>query len=454
MADQIRETMDGTLGHFWTELSDVYRLDKSHDGYVKLADDNLFHIGTLRTREFNREIRGNRERPTNPDAIYAMTANTRSLFFDIAGVRQSNVMGQRASTQTVRTRGVVVNVPFPVLEDRDFAEVEIRIPEVTQWSGLSGVSERLRQTDDGRSRGYTATTIDVDALEIVLGRGLKLTLDTTWSVEGPDDKRVLSTPLVVGTASTKPRSWREHLPALIAIQDLINLAYEGFVPAEYGTVGFKCREDGEPRSTPRMWNSRLMTLPPGLSKPSMTEVPMFHLATIGGIRGVRNWIRLDQSYPRATGPLTNMYRFGASGAEVRLIEIALGLEYWTRLHNEHFKRAWAKPRKRGKKNEPLPMSVGRHVGPAFTEFVGGDLAAWADKFWNTYNSLKHAPSFEYDPYDVRTLGDAGPLLLLGELLNRAAGNRIPMKVLCQSHRTITLQQNIRKLLNSPAVQTD
>jgi hypothetical protein len=30
-----------------------------------------------------------------------MTASTRSMFFDIAGVGQSNVMGQRASTQTV-----------------------------------------------------------------------------------------------------------------------------------------------------------------------------------------------------------------------------------------------------------------------------------------------------------------------------------------------------------------
>ena len=46
------------------------------------------------------------------------------MFFDIAGVGQSNVMGQRASTQTVRTRGVVVDVPFTVLEDTDFIEVK------------------------------------------------------------------------------------------------------------------------------------------------------------------------------------------------------------------------------------------------------------------------------------------------------------------------------------------
>ena len=190
-----------------------------------------------------------------------------------------------------------------------------------------------------------------------------------------------------------------------------------------------------------------MTVPRGVSRPnSMTEFPLFHLHNIGSVRGVRNWIRLDHDYPRATGPITNMYRYGASGAEVRLIEIALGLEYWTKVHKE-LGRTWAQPRKRTKKTyEPLPMSVGRHVGSAFAEFVG-DLDKWSDKFWATYNSLKHTPTFEYDPYEVQTLGDTGALLLLGALLNRIAGNKIPMKVLCDSHRTDNLKQNVRKLLS-------
>jgi hypothetical protein len=69
------------------------------------------------------------------------------------------------------------------------------------------------------------------------------------------------------------------------------------------------------------------------------------------------------------------------------------------------------------------MSIGRHVGPAFAEFVG-DLAQWSDKIWTTYNSLKHAPTFEYDSSEVRLLGDSGALLLLLELCStglRATG---------------------------------
>ena len=91
------------------------------------------------------------------------------------------------------------------------------------------------------------------------------------------------------------------------------------------------------------------------------------------------------------------------------------------------------------------MSIGRHVGPAFAEFVG-DLDQWSLLFLNTYTSLKHAPSYEYDPHDVQVLGDTGRLLLLGELLNRVAGNRIPMKAITESHRTQRLKQRIQKLV--------
>ncbi|KZS68015.1 hypothetical protein A4G26_26930 [Mycobacterium kansasii] len=91
------------------------------------------------------------------------------------------------------------------------------------------------------------------------------------------------------------------------------------------------------------------------------------------------------------------------------------------------------------------MSVGRHVGPAFADFVG-DLDKWSQLFWDAYTSLKHSPSYEYDPSDIEVLGDSGQLLLLGELLNRVADNRTPMKVIASSHRTQHLKQRIQNLV--------
>jgi hypothetical protein len=267
----------------------------------------------------------------------------------------------------------------------------------------------------------------VEPLELEIRRGFNLKLDSTWHVDGPDDRRTINAPLVVGTSSRTPRKWHDHLVPLLAVQDLINLAHEGFVPAEQARVEFKVEDDGRPRESATLWNSRLMALPHGggASGPkSMTEVPLFYLGHIGGVQGLRNWIRLDTQHPRATGPLTNAYRYGESGVEVHLIEIALGMEYWTKVHRE-LGRAWAQPRRlRRRTSEPLPMSIGRHVGPAFAEFVG-DLDQWSQLFWDTYNSLKHAPNYEYNPSEVQLLGDTGELLLLGALLNRVCGQQDP-----------------------------
>jgi len=45
MGDRLRETMDGTLGHFWMNFGDVYNLDKAADGYVRLARSSPCRAG-------------------------------------------------------------------------------------------------------------------------------------------------------------------------------------------------------------------------------------------------------------------------------------------------------------------------------------------------------------------------------------------------------------------------
>jgi hypothetical protein len=76
-----------------------------------------------------------------------------------------------------------------------------------------------------------------------------------------------------------------------------------------------------------------------------------------------------------------------------------------------------------------------------------DLDKWSDKFWATYNGLKHAPNVEYDLYDIIALGESGALLLQGALPNRVAGNKRVMKAICDSPRTHSLMQHVRKVVN-------
>ncbi|WP_156297378.1 HEPN domain-containing protein [Mycobacterium paragordonae] len=435
--------MDGTLGHFWTDINDVYRFDEANDGYVRLTDDMVFHIDTLRTRQYLAEFGSNIEPPlVSPPLVYAITGTAPAVFFDSAGVSRANVFGDGASTQNVRMRGVVTGVPLDNIVDGQFVRVEVSIPEVTRWSGLLGMIETFELGRGGRGNRWSARTRDFDPIEVEIRRGHKLVLTTTWSVEGPDDKRIVRSPLEIGSISKKPLPWHEHLRPLMAIQDLINLAYQGFVPAEQANVQFEYQDGLAPLRGPEMWNSRLMAVPMGVKKPSsMTEFPMFYLSQLKGAVGLRNWIRLDRKHPRATGPVTKRYRFRTGGAEVRLTEVAMGIEYWTAAHRRTAQ--WTRPRRRG---EPLPAALGRYVGPSFTEFVG-DLDIWSQKFWEAYNSLKHVPNYEYDIYEVATLANSGALLLQGALLNRVALNKQLMKALCDSHRNYNLRQMTQEVVN-------
>lgn len=77
----------------------------------------------MRTRQYNSEFGTNRERLALPDTIYAMTNVTRSIFFDIAGISQSNVMGNE-----LPPKRVAVNVPLAALKDDKFLAVELEIP--------------------------------------------------------------------------------------------------------------------------------------------------------------------------------------------------------------------------------------------------------------------------------------------------------------------------------------
>jgi hypothetical protein len=440
--EHLEETMKGTLGHFWTDVNDAYNYSNANDGYVRLVEDSVFHIDTLRTRQYLAAFGTNEPYLVNPAAVYAITAAAPAVFFDSAGISRENVWGDGASTQNIRMRGVVTGVPLDNIVDSKFVRVEVSIPEVTRWSGLIGMTEKYEIGRQGRGNSWSAQTQHFDPIEVEIRRGHKLVLTTTWSVEGPPDKRIVRSPLEIGSISERPLRWQEHLRPLMAVQDLINLAYQGFVPAEQANVQFKYKDGNPPLGGPEMWNSRLMAVPTSVRKPkSMTEFPMFYLAHLKGAVGLRNWIRLDRKHSRATGPVTKRYRYGARDAEVRLTEVAMGIEYWTAAHRRTAK--WTQPKRR---KEPLPAALGRYVGPSFAEFVG-DLDIWSRKFWDTYTSLKHVPSYEYDLYEVSTLADSGALLLQGALLNRVALNKRLMAFICDSHRTQNLREMTREVVN-------
>jgi hypothetical protein len=440
--------MSGAAGYFWDYVPRELDLETSLPGYVQLQDDGYFHIVVVTNHAKSATDWDGQDRGY-PNSIVGMTNVRGSLFFDFAGMSESNIIGAtRASTRTFKARSSIVGISLHELKTDKIRSLSIRMPNLTKWSGLNHIKETFTKGDDQRIKSWTGGVDSSEPIFGELGNGLRLSVSTSWSVSGPSDNRIVSAPLVISTEAKRPRNWQDLIEPLIAVQDLINLAHKGHVVANGGTAILDVNPDYQPSSAPEFWSDRLMRLPKGSGAPtSMNEFPAFNLSHIGGMKGIRAWIRLDNDHPRATGPLVNTYRYGRSGVEMRLMEVALGIEYWTKANN---RLKWAKPAKIGGRTEKLPNALARKVGRPFADFVGNPNI-WSELFWDTYNSLKHAPNFQYDIDSIYYLGESGALLLEAALLNRVAGNSMPARAIFASHRNYRIGEQIAKLvsLHSP-----
>ena len=438
MVDRLREVMDGTSGHFWPERSTAPDL-----GYVRLRDDGLFHLETLKTDWSVAGLMrtGNLQDREFPSTIPAATHAAGCVFFDTQGYSENNVIAAtRASILTYKCRGVLVGLDLTELGREGFSRVLVTFPGVIFWSGLGGAHEEPDRYEDGRLRAYSAKLRSATPLKTPKRRGITLSLASRWSVNGPQDRKVLSNPLAVTTESARLRPWHEHARPIIAVQNLINLAYDGFVPADVGTADIDLvATDNSPRSSPQLWTSELMQSPKGTERPNMNKIPMFNLRDLRGIKGVDGWIELDRKFPRATGPIANIFRFGnLLAVETRLTEVAVAIDYWINVNTRATQ--WAKV-----KTHKPPYALAKFVGPVFAEFVG-DIKIWSKLFRDSYDGIKHIPGFEYDPTNIDILVKSGEILLACALLRRASGNPEIVRTICDN--SYRVGQATRKLVSS------
>jgi ApeA N-terminal domain 1 len=443
MADELQELMDGTTGHFWTEIGAVLNLEEAANGHVELKDDALFHIETLTSLELVRSLYASSTATREiPRAIYGSTKPAGAVFYDIAGLSSNNIIGGvRASSAAYRVRSVLCGVNLRNVASDKLTRMLVTFPKVMFWSGIGGVSTTVGKDEFGRSQSVDAKLRSAKAISAPVRRGIKISFSSHWSITGPDDVRVLKNPLAVITESAKPKEWWDHLEPILAVQDLINMAFQGFVVADVGTADIEVKQEDPHARSSELWISRLMTVPPSSTAPeSMNEIPVFNLLQIGGIRGVDGWIELTRKYGRATGPISKIYRFGSGlAAETRCMEIAAAIDYWSEIHRRSG-AGWA-----DRTNGTLTEVRAKFVGTAFTEFVG-DIKVWSKIFRDTYNRIKHEPVFSYDGEDVYTITRSAEILLQSALLNRIARNKKMTHIICDSHRNYDVGIEVRKIV--------
>ncbi|WP_375003997.1 HEPN domain-containing protein [Gordonia sp. PS3] len=443
MDKKVDETLGGTMGHFWVDLATYNRADTSWQGHAEQQDDYLA-IRTIKRPDEGLPQPGS---TPMPDAVYGATEVGGTVAYDIRSVPENSVMGgNKISVRSYLARGFVVGVDPSELASAKVVSITANFYGLVMWSGAKGAHIDYDRQPDGRVNTMTYTVRRVTPITAEISDRRTLEIGVSWEAsERQFDQFSASTPLTFTITRSRPGTWYELIRPVIAFQDLINLAYDAFVPCVGGSLVPHYRKDVEP-SKGALWSNSLMDVPEGVKRASeKSERPAFSLGAIGGAPGVRRWLLLAETHPRAVGPLTSARRFGMTTVEVELMNIAVAIEYWVGACK---KESTTRPKWTKVKNKGYAELLAMHVGSAFRKFVGGDECKWARLFWDRYTALKHDPLVSYDSYEVSTLMRSGRILLMCALLNRVAGSKAPTRWICQSTQFYHLGERTRDLMAS------
>jgi hypothetical protein len=449
----VADTLAGSVAHVWPFFGEAGWQDKTFTANI-VREENRVKVSVLAPGPIGSILETIPEHDHMPDSLLTVSEIHGTLLFDVTRIGGQRVVGgPRASSRHYYARAMAVGFDAGRLKSSKMYEMTAYFPGMEYWSSLTGSTTEVEHDQFHRPTVIT-TRIEAAAEHVSkLSSSRSISISTHFAVTGPKDDQRVFTPLSISSVSRSPMDWREHMNTLISIQNLVSLCWDGFVSADGGYVRLDLVEPEEV-SNAKFWSDRLMEVPVGTEPPDPHQsFPLLRYETIGGVDGIRRWLRLSDEHYRATGPLTARHRISRhTPAESRLLDICTGIEYWVNFHTKK-DRAWAKQRNR---KDVQPERLARHLGKNFTDFVGVPQK-WARLLWKRYEALKHEPVYHYDAREIAILADSAQVLLLCAVMNRVAGSKIATKVVCESPRNDHLKWDVREVVTGqryPPVPTD
>ena len=438
MEPRLVEALGGGVGYFWSlESPAMGALDEGQaaaGSFLRRGD--RFEVHLLQDdplASFGEEV-------SIPAALVGATEHGGVLVLDLSGsTRNMSVGGSRASVDRYRARTLVVHPSIVEAKTTLLASASayFRSTALLGWAGFDAVERQMETDVYQHVRSATITLRPMTDRRVQITPTVDLRVSGRWNFRDDEDLRhVIETALELEVSSRKPVPVRKLVFLLLRCQDLLSVAFGGFLVADGGRAGL---HDMAARG--HLWDARLMPTSPPTHVPvaAKNARPWVRLADLGGDEAFPRWIRLCKSHPRAVGPIINLYRRGESSDDVRLLEIASAMEYWVAAHRR--RSGWTR------QGDNHAEAVARHIGRAFADW-SGNASLWAAKFWDTYNKLKHDPSFAPDPFEVYVLQKSGYLVLLAEVLNRLGRSKRPGQHLFANYQHDQLKEWTLQLLSS------
>lgn len=430
--DKVQDVLDGGIGFFWVNYGKPKRTNRSPErGYIRLRA-NLVEVATLNERplEYSPEV----ERW--PRSITGATEHGGVLLLSFASQSPKLAFGgAQASVQHYRARTLITGPSPDDLRSERLTDVRLMYESINRWSGLSALEERFTSDQHTRLHGYSLELGTQDSMTVQIGKSWELTIAAHWSVSGPTEKRVISTPVAISCKSSRPRVVAEFRSIHGWVQGLLSVCHQGSLVASSGTA----HVDTADNPWSRYWDSRFMIRPQSAPQPEL-RFPFIPLDALGGIAALPRWLRLCRQHPRAVRPVIEPFAGSPRSPYVRMLEVAAAIEYWTNSHRRT--RAWAR------KHNLKPLNLANHVGATFEGWTS-DAAAWADEFWTVYNGLKHEPNYSISAEYAGALAESGALLLTAALMDRIAGTKQPSRsIFGDAHHTWPLRERIQEIVKA------
>jgi hypothetical protein len=416
----------GTVGYFTSRLP--YDPSGTNErGHIIIDADGTIRAITL-DEDLMRTI-GETQIPSEINLAGA-TEHGGVLMLDMSGVGfSSNVGGvSHASVRRYRSSNAIFGLDATKAVDARLMRLEVQFFAVDRWTGFSSSIERYTTDDAGHAKTWSVR-VESPPDQSVRTRGRTISVGMDWQVSGRSDQRTVGTPSVFRIVPTSAATAHDLIFPIRCIQELLSVAYNGFVVATSATaVG-----NGQ-TSSAEMWIRDLMKVPSTAAEPSSADAfPIFTMAELGGIQALSRWVRLRELHPRATGPVVTATRSHLP-VESNLLSICAGIEYWVASHRRVAK--WAS-------DKLWPRALANRVGARFGSWVGNQQE-WCDSLWSTYNQLKHDPSSTFDSGRVYLLGESARVLLTCALLDRVAGSKTPSRRLLEDHRLQSLGARVSR----------
>ncbi|QLL08990.1 HEPN domain-containing protein [Mycobacterium vicinigordonae] len=444
MDELIANSLAGSVGYVWPFFEKSGFDNQVYAGHLAQSDDR-FKVSVLAPSPIGVGLGPLEGQKRIPSSLLAVSEVHGTLAFDITRIGgTTNIGGVKASSRDYYCRAIAVGFPADELKSSRMYEMAAYFPGLEHWSRIRGSKSEVKHDEYHRPTVINTTIRSAPEQVTRFSKYQTLVVSTHFEVTGPRDDRRAYTPLSISSITESAVDWRFHMNVLLSIQNLISLCWDGFVRADGGYVRLDLSEPEE-TSNAKLWSQRLMEIPAAVQPaPPSTTFPLVRYETLGGVDGLRRWVRLAEAHPRAVGPITSRNRVARSPVvESVLHDICVAIEYWVNYHKS-IKRSWAKPRSQ---RDSQAERLARWVGNEFGEFVG-DPQKWARSLWQHYGDLKHQPTLSYDPYELYLLADSARILLTCALLNRVAGTKRPTRALCRATQNHDTGYDVRDLLDT------